>query len=215
MAMLRFLKWIFFIFGGLGLIIMSFFYTQNRKDLHLYFKHKESLEYKAIRVSCTNVENDYFFDCFYKKFDDYLKYVSLTGTSLGLKTAFSFIDEDKKNNKKYIKAENDIRYALNHLKINNLAIQNSINRFHGFKFTYGGYIGKIKDFLAGGEAFADGILEGLKSPAGIKSLNDSAKIKMYLKELASIESEYNEVKESTALWIEAKVRDLKEKHHVD
>ncbi len=213
--MLNFLKWIFLIFGGLGLIIMSFFYIQNRKDLHLYFDNKDKLDYETIRSSCPSAQKDYYFDCFLDEFREYAKKVSLTGISLGLKTGFSFIDEDKLNNKKFTKVENDVRYALNHLHLNNIVLENCTSRFHGLEFTYGGYIGKVKDFLDKGISFSDGIIAGLKSSEGISSLKDAELEKKYLNELEGIEAQYQLRRDSVTSWLDAKISTLKEKHKVD
>lgn len=212
--MLRFLKWIFFIFGGLGLLIMSFFYIQNRKDLHLYFEHKSSLAYEEVSQLCTN-KDQYYFNCFIEKFETYLSKVSLTGISLGLKTAFTFIDEDKKNNKKFTSKENDIRYGLNHLRLNNLVIENSTKRFHGLEFTYGGYIGKMKDFLDKAQDFSEGILEGLNGKEGISSIENESIKNEFFRDLKVIESDYQSKMQSSRAWLDAKISTLKEKHNVD
>ena len=212
--MLRFLKWIFFVFGGLGLLVMSFFYIQNKTDLHLYFGNKSTLEYDSIKVSCKEVESEYYFNCFYKNFAVYLQKVSLTGISLGLKTAFTFIDEDKMNNTLHKSKANDIRFAINHLKVNNLALKNSTKRFHGLEFTYGGYIGKVSDFLEKGMAFSDGILVGLKGDEGISSLTDEGLRSAFNIELKSVEKDYKMIQVSINSWLDSEIKQLKEKHEV-
>ena len=215
--MLRFLKWIFLIFGGLGLVIMSFFYVQNRTDLHLYFDNKNTLDYSYLKETCKDIDNSYYFDCFYNNFDVYLEKVSLTGISLGLKTAFSFSDRDKLSNTLYgeNEKENDIRFALNHLLVNNLALDNSTKRFHGFDFTYGGYIGKVKDFLDRGMAFSDGIITGLKGADGIKALGDTEQANAFSLELKSVEEKYRSIQLAINAWLSAEISALKEKHKVE
>jgi hypothetical protein len=213
--MLRFLKWIFFVFGGLGLLVMSFFYIQNRTDLHLYFNNKSLFEYDYLVETCKGVEDQYYSPCFLDTFESYTQKVSLTGISLGLKTAFTFIDKDKELNKKFSRTENNIRCALNHLSINNLALSNSTKRFHGLEFTYGGYIGKIKDFLAKGMSFSDGIIKGLKSSDGIKSLQNQVLEASYNEELTKIEAEYQNIQNDVNAWLEREIKQLKDKHDVD
>lgn len=212
--MLRLLKWVFLTFLTLGLLIMIFFYSQNRVDLHLYFEHKDSLSYDAIEATCSKTNDSYYFDCFQVNFENYLEKVSLTGTSFGLRSAFSFIDEDKKQNKLFDGAENDVRFALNYLKVNNLALENSIKRFHGFDFTYGGYIGKIKDFNEKAVQFSQGIIEGLRSDEGINALPMTER-KIYNEELISLEREFERVSKTVQDWLDKNIEKLKLKHDVD
>jgi len=212
--MFRFLKWTFLILGTLGLLIMIFFYSQNRQDLHLYYFGKDSLSYDSVKNNCPQASQEYYFKCFIESFKKYLQEVSLTGTSLGLKSAFTFIDEDKLNNKAFKGIENDVRYALNHLKLNNLALDNATKRFHGFEFTYGGYIGKISDFNEKANDFSLGIIEGLKSDSGIKALPVTLRDK-YSIELQSLEFEFIKVSKTVQAWLDLQISELKDKHQVD
>lgn len=212
--MLKLLKWVFLVFGSLGLLIMIFFYSQNRVDLHYYFANRDSLSYDVIKNNCPEAQEDYYFMCFKENFKKYLEGVSLTGTSLGLKSAFSFIDEDKQKNKMYKGVENDVRFGLNHLRINNLALENSTKRFHGFEFTYGGYIGKISDFNEKAVDFSKGIIDGLKSDDGIKSLPKTHRDKYYM-ELQSLEFEFNKITKTVQAWLDLNIKHLKDKHQVD
>ena len=66
--MLRFLKWIFFIFGGLALIIMMFFYAQNKKDIHLALEYKDILDYEYLAENCPQTEKNYLYPCFHKRY---------------------------------------------------------------------------------------------------------------------------------------------------
>jgi hypothetical protein len=212
--MFRFLKWTFLILGTLGLLIMIFFYSQNRQDLHLYYSGKDSLSYDTVKENCPQASNEYYFKCFIVNFKNYLEGVSLTGTSLGLKSAFTFIDEDKINNKSFEGVENDVRFALNHLKLNNLALVNATKRFHGFEFTYGGYIGKISDFNERANDFSIGIIEGLKSDSGIKALPVTIRDK-YSIELQSLEFEFFKISKTVQAWLDLQISELKDKHQVD
>ena len=79
--MLRFLKWIFFVFGGLGLLIMSFFFIQNKHDLKMYFNSKDSYSYEIIKSSCSDVKDEYYYPCFETVFEKYLEKVFLNNHS--------------------------------------------------------------------------------------------------------------------------------------
>lgn len=213
--MLRFLKWIFLVFGGLGVLILSFFYIQNKHDLNLFFKNKETLSYEYSIKTCLEVSQNYFYPCFEKNFNNYLSMVSLTGTSLGLKAAFNFIEEDRQNQKKYkTEKESSIRYALNHLRINNLALKNATQRFFGLEFTYGGYVGKIKDFQVEAKDFSDGIIKGLEGKDGVESILDPDLLSEFKSELTLILSEYKSVQQALDEWLNAEVIRLKAKHDV-
>jgi hypothetical protein len=213
--MLRFLKWIFLVFGGLGFSIMCFFFFQNKHDLQVYFGTKDTLSYEVLQTTCINANEKYYFPCFKESFRKYLTNVSLTGTSLGLKTAFNFVEDDKLNQKLYkTQKEADIRYALNHLVINNLALNNATNRFYGFDFTYGGYVGKIQDFHTKAREFSDGIIEGLKGKEGINSVVDPLKKSEFESDLAIIESEYKDSQDLVSKWLDSEVKRLKALHDV-
>jgi hypothetical protein len=211
--MLRFLKWIFLIFGGLGLTILSFFFIQNKHDLIEAFQHKDKLSYENVKASCLDVQADYYYPCFQKRFEDYLKNVSLTGTSIGLKFAFNFIEEDKKNTSYFIDtAEKDVEYALHYLTLNNLAIVNSTQRFFGLSFTYGGYVGKIKDNLEKAQEFSRGIIEGLEGSEGLARISDQVKKDFYQSRLHETVIQYELAVKTVQSWLDSEVNKLKEKY---
>lgn len=167
--MLRFLKYIFFIFGSLALGIMIFFYFQNKEDLGTVWENRKSVSYEVIAKECP--KNQY--DCFKNSFDRFSSKVSLTGLSLGLKLGFNYLEESKENsNLKY----KDIEYALRHLELNNTVIKYTNNRFYGFEKLYGGYIGKMIDFLAQAKDFSNNLIIGLtKTDEGIESVKEIEK----------------------------------------
>jgi len=213
--MLRFLKWIFFIFGGLGLLILTFFYIQNKQDLNTFFDNKENLSYESLQKKCLNIVNNSYYPCFKQEFDDYLDKVSLTGTSLGMKLAFNFLEEDRIHSYEGVEEnERNIIYGLKHLDINNLALDNSYRRFFGLEFTYGGYIGKLKDFLVEAKDFSDGIIEGLKGKDGISSLKDETLKQKYTADLERIEATYLIKRDEVQKWLNQKVDSLKKKHNI-
>lgn len=164
--MLRFLKYIFLIFGSIALAIMIFFYFQNKEDLNVVWDNRNELEYVNIQKDCKKQA----YECFKEKFEDLSKKVSITGLSLGLKLAFNYLEEEKEKSTVEYK---DIEYALRHLEINNIVIKYTNHKFHGFKNLYGGYIGKMVDFLASAKDFSNNLIIGLtRSDAGITSVKE-------------------------------------------
>lgn len=95
--MLRFLKWVFFIFGGLALSIMIFFYSQNKEDIHLALDYKEKLSHDYLVENCPVTKDKYYYPCFKKSFREMVSKAGLTGISIALKFAFNFMDDDKEN----------------------------------------------------------------------------------------------------------------------
>lgn len=211
--MLHFLKWIFFVFGGLGLAVMSFFFVQNKHDLGVAWDYKSQLDYDYMKQTCLNVEKDYYYPCFEKKFEEYLEKVSITGMSLGLKMAFNFIDEDKQKTTFFEnEIQKDLTYSFHYLKLNNLAISNSFKRFFGLEFTYGGFVGKVKDNLEKASLFSDGIIKGLKSEEGISKLNNPVLEEKFHMQLSQLEQEYAQAKDLTQKWLDKEVARLEQKY---
>lgn len=188
--MLRFLKWIFFIFGGLALAIMTFFYSQNKKDIHLALDYKDILDQEYLSENCPRSEGNYLYPCFYKHYSDMVEKAGLTGVSMALKLAFNFMDEDKEKQTRFSGNEKDIVYSLNYLELNNKAIDESDERFNGFEFMYGGYLSSIRDFLKGAKSFSEGIIQGLEGEKGISSLESVEKQELYQERLDELKAEF-------------------------
>lgn len=211
--MLRFLKWIFLIFGGLALGIMTFFFIQNKHDLTMAFEHRTQLNYSGMKQTCLNIEKDYYFPCFKKSFTKYLEKVSMTGMSLGLKMAFNFVDDDKANTKFFnSEIERDLTYSLHYLEINNLAIAQSYKRFFGLEFTYGGFVGKVQDNLERASKFAEGIVKGLKGKDGITKLNNPILEEQMYTKLSKLEDEFAQKKQEVESWLKVEIATLEKKY---
>lgn len=211
--MLRFLKWIFLIFGGLAFGILSFFFIQNKHDLKEAWEYRSKLDYTTMKKRCLNVEQEYYFPCFKKEFSKYLERVSITGMSLGLKMAFNFIDEDKKNTKYFeSELERDLQYSINYLELNNIAMGQSYKRFFGLKFTYGGFVGKVKDNLEKARAFSSGIIKGLKSKEGITKLNNPILEEQMHVKLAAVEKQFEQKKKDVQAWLDNEISMLEKKY---
>ncbi len=212
--MLRFLKWIFLIFGGLALVIMTFFFIQNKHDLTMAFEHRTQLNYAGMRQTCLNVEKEYYFPCFKESFSMYLEKVSMTGMSLGLKIAFNFIDDDKANTKYFdSELERDLTYSLHYLEINNLAVAQSYKRFFGLDFTYGGFVGKVQDNLDRATMFSEGIIKGLQGKDGITKLNNPALEEQMHTKLSELENDFAQKKNEVTAWLKAEIAALEEKYN--
>lgn len=206
--MLRFLKWIFLIFGGLALSVMIFFYSQNKKDIHLAMDYREKLSYDYLKENCPVNEKNYFYPCFKKEFEKMTSQAGLTGVSIALKFAFNFMDTDKENQKAYSGDEMNIVYSLNYLEINNIALDESDERFNGFKFMYGGYLSSIRDFLKGAKSFTDGLIAGLEGEEGIAKLQDEDKVIEYSEKLNRLKAQYNQLYSEVNEKNEAKIAEL-------
>lgn len=212
--MLRFLKWIFLIFGGLAFGILTFFFIQNKHDLMTAWDHKSELSYSSIKGSCLDVEKEYYYPCFRKSFLKYLDKVSMTGTSLGLKMAFNFIDEDKMYTKKFSSTlERDLTYSLNYLELNNFAISQSYKRFFGLEFTYGGFVGKVKENLDKADIFSNGIIDGLRGKEGISKLKSLELQKKLNARLEALEADFNHNKKNVQTWLDAEIKILDKKYN--
>lgn len=212
--MLRFLKWIFLIFGGLALGIMTFFFIQNKHDLTMAYEHRTQLNYAGMRQTCLNVEKEYYFPCFKESFSKYLQKVSMTGMSLGLKIAFNFIDDDKANTKYFdSELERDLTYSLHYLEINNLAVAQSYKRFFGLDFTYGGFVGKVQDNLDRATMFSEGIIKGLQGKDGITKLNNPALEEQMHTKLSELENDFAQKKNEVTAWLKVEIAALEEKYN--
>lgn len=211
--MLRFLKWIFLIFGGLAIALLSFFFFQNKHDITVAYDHYDKLQYTSLKKTCLNIKKDYYYPCFVKEFKKYLDLTSLTGMSIGLKMAFNFVELDKENTTFFdSEAEKDIVYSLNYLELNNLAIKSSYKRFFGFEFTYGGFVGKVQDNLEKASAFSNGIIEGLKGKDGITKLNNPVLEEKMHERLNLLQLELKGSQEQVRSWLDIEIKKLEKKY---
>lgn len=212
--MLRFLKYIFLIFGGLALAIMTFFFSNNKNDVLTVIEYRGPLSYSGLQETCLNVEKNYFYPCFKERFEDYISKVSLTGVSLGLKLAFNVLDEDKENTSLFEDQKiKDVNYALSYLVINNLAIDNAYRRFYGFEFTYGGYILKLQEFYKKAYEFSDNIIQGLEGDEGIVAIaqKDPQKAQELSKRLNNIKQNYQNVRRKAEAFMQVEVEKQEKK----
>lgn len=211
--MIRYLKWIFLIFGGMALLVIGFFGYQNRKDLSLAWDYSDKLDYEYQQKHCKEASKDkYYFPCFKKDFKEYVEKGGLTAIGLGLKMAFNFMDKDKANNQAFeTQNERDVAFALNYLELNNMAISQSYLRFNGFKNMYGGYLSSLRDYLDGAKKFSDNLIHGLESDKGIASIKNKETKDRFAKRFASLKSEYERVYSEARGFTENEIEDFLEK----
>lgn len=165
--MIKYLKYILLVFGSLGVLLVSFFFFQNKHDLSTYSEFGDKLDYDYLSSNCIGTKDNYYYPCFLKHYETYNSKVSLTGRSLGLKKAFDFLDEDKAKSK----IENkDIVYSLNYLEINNIAITNVENHYYGFDFVRPSYPEQVKRFKEKAAEFSQNLIFGLEGVDGLQKL---------------------------------------------
>ena len=211
--MIRYLKYVFLIFGGLGLSIMAFFYYQNHHDLHLVWDYSDELDYEEIAEDCSKAQGSYYYPCFLEEFKELVEQSGITGISFGLKLAFNFMDEDKATTTLFENEKvKDIEYALNYLEINNLAIRNSYQRFFGIRNMYSGYLSSLRDFLDGAEKFSQNLIDGLDGEDGISSIeNDQARERVELR-YEEVLSEYEEEYSKARTFVESEIEKVLKAH---
>lgn len=172
--MVRYLKYIVLIFGSIGVMAASFFYYQNRNDISVGLKYRSIIDYGYLKEHCLEVEKDYYYPCLKKKYIEYLAKVSFTGTNFGLRMMFNVMDQDKAMTTKFSDDKiKNIYYSLNYLEVNNLAMHNAYQSYHGIQALYGGYLATLREYYPKAQLFSTGIITGLESSQGLESLADS------------------------------------------
>lgn len=213
--MLKFLKYIFLIFGSIAFIIMLFFFWNNKHDVTTAFEYRNQLSYDGLKQTCVNVQKDYYYPCLRERFADYAQKVSLTGISIGLKFVFDTLDDDKEN-VKFFQSEKirDLHYSINYLEINNIVIENAYKRFFGFNldFSYSHYIIRMRDHYENAYKFSDNLLIGLKGDEGISSVKDPVVAQQLVLRLEAVEAQYKKVKNDADKFIQLEV-DKQEKKY--
>lgn len=98
------------------------------------------------------------YQCYLKEYREYMGLVGLTGLSIGLKKSFNFLDELKQyqtQGRTDLPEEIPLEYALYYLEINNIALSQTLRRYHGYDFMRGGNYSSYRDFFKKSFAFAD------------------------------------------------------------
>ncbi|MFT6632182.1 MAG: hypothetical protein ACJAS4_002144 [Bacteriovoracaceae bacterium] len=202
--MVKYLKYIVLIFGGIGIIAVSFFYLQNKTDIAQAFEYKGRIDYDYLNKNCKLIEKDYLFPCIKKEYEDYLNHVSLTGTSIGLKMVFNVMDEDRARTTYFSSEEiKQLHFSINYIEINNLALQNAYKRYFGFKNLYGGFVSSLEQYYGKAYEFNDNLILGLESADGIKKLKSDEEVQILKNRLESAKNDYYRIKNEVQLHLES------------
>lgn len=192
--MIRYLKYIFLIFGTLALLIIGFFVFQNKEDLSLVMEFRSKLSYDTVSENCPDAQGSYYFPCFKPVFEEFTSKGSLTAIGFGLKMAFNFMDDDKESTTLFpTQKQKDVAYALDYLELNNIAIAASNKSFKGFDNMYGGYLSSLREFLEGAKKFSDNLIAGLEGEDGIAAIEDKSAKAMFSERFKIVKSEYDRV----------------------
>ena len=204
--MVRYLKWIVIIFGSIGLLIGSFFFFQNKEDIQTSWEYKDKIDYQYLREKC---EDKYVFPCLKPVMAEYFQKVSMTGIGFGMKMAFTVMDQDK-DNTDFFKSEpiKNMRFSLNYLILNNMAMNHVYQNYHGFDKLYGGYLASLEQFYGKAERFSEDIITGLQGPEGIILIQDEDVKNDFFNELEMLKKEYYDIKKKSQKFINEEMSKL-------
>ncbi len=169
--MIKYLKYILIVFGSLGVLLVGFFYFQNQHDLHTYLSYRNSLSYDDVKANCKS-EKEYYYPCFKEKFKEYISKVSITGRSIGLNSAFDFLEEDKKRNKFFSSKVKDITYSIHYIEINNIVLSKLSSSYFGFEFLRSSFIASVQRFEEKAFEFSENLIFGLESKEGLEKIKE-------------------------------------------
>lgn len=207
--MIRYLKYIVIVFGGLGLTIGGFFFLQNKHDISLAWEYSSKIDTDYLKSECKQGAS--VIPCLHGEFREFSKQASLTGMSMGMKMAFNVIDEEKFRetifkNESYKK----VFYSLAHLRINNMALDQVYRNYHGFDSLYPGYIGSLPKFYEDGFEFSENIIHGLQGPEGIETIEDEDLRSAVQADFQEVETRYFAIKEAAKKFIETETNRLEQ-----
>jgi hypothetical protein len=207
--MVRYLKYIILIFGGIGVIAVSFFYMQNKTDISKALEYRGRIDYQYLSENCKVIDKDYLYPCIKAEFADYLNHVSLTGTSMGLKMVFNVMDEDRENTTLF-KDENtkQLHFSISYIEINNMALQNAYKRYFGFENLYGGFVSSLEQYYGKAYEFNDNLILGLESAEGIKKLKSDKEIQILRNRLELAKNDYYQIKNEVQEYLESEFKRL-------
>ena len=208
--MIRYLKYVFLTFGLLALGLMTFFYQQNKKDIALALEYRGKLDRAEVQKNCASDQQGSLYSCFKNKVTPFFEQAGLTGLSLGLRFAFNFLEEDKAKTQVYAdnQAAKDVFYALHYLEMNNLVLKNVTHQFHGFQFTYGGYLSRMKDLLDKAKKFSDNLILGIESDDGLAKLRDHHDYEALKKRFLDLKKNYNQYYRQAKSWNDNRIQEL-------
>ena len=203
--MVRYLKYIIIIFGGLGLLVGSFFYLQNKNDIQRAWSFSHRIDYEYLKKMCQPAKMVYI--CLEQEFGEFAEQASLTGMGIGMKMAFNVMDRQQ--------AEmgtsnfNKFSHSIYYLRLNNLALKHVYKNYFGFKSFYPGFIGSLPRFYQKGFEFSENIINGLEGPEGLQVLESSEEVKSLRRKLEQAKTEYFHTKSQVNDFIEKETNRLK------
>ena len=210
--MVRYLKYIVLVFGTIGIIIASFFYFQNKTDIHRAFSYKSKIDFKSLRVQCHAKVGESVFPCLKSEFTNSLVGASLTGTSFGMKMVFNVLDEDK--DQFTVVRDSNIKnfiYSIHYLEVNNLAIGNVYKNYFGFSFLYGGFLTSLQQYLKKANRFSQEIITGLEGPKGLMMIDAKKEHSALYQRFEEVKKKYYLEKVKANKFIENKWAELSNK----
>lgn len=207
--MVRYLKYIVLVFGGLGLMIGGFFFLQNKHDLATAWEYSSRIDTRFLKQQCR--QSPSVIPCLELEFADFAKQASLTGMSIGMKMAFNVIDDEKYKEEIFSnKAYKNVFYSMAHLKINNLALDQVYRNYYGFDVFYPGYIGSLPRFYEEGFEFSENLIHGLQGPEGIEAIKDEALRSAVETDFKLVEERYFSIKNTVNEYIERETNRLEQ-----
>lgn len=207
--MVRYLKYIVIIFTAIGLVAVSFFFMQNKKDILLAMEHEDYIDYDYLTENCQQKQGNSIYPCLKVQFNKYAEKVSLTGVSMGLKMVFNVMDEDKEKNSFYSSKDiRDLHYSIHYLEINNIAISQPYKRYHGFKNLYGGYLASLQQFYKKSYEFSENIIIGLEGSEGLKKIIDQSEYQRLELRLKSVKERYFALKKQIDSYLDLEIQRL-------
>ncbi len=207
--MVRYLKYIVLIFGSIGIMAASFFYLQNSNDIKIAWNNK-TINYDYLKKHCLLKDGDYIYPCIKDEYQKFLKQVSLTGTSMGLKMVFNAMDEDKDRTTKFANETiKQLQYSINYVEINNLALDNAYRRYFGFQSLYGGFVASLKKYYEEGFEFSLNIILGLEGKDGIVKVQDPKERELLEKGLKAAKADFYRIKTEVEAFLDKEMTRLK------
>lgn len=204
--MVKYLKYIVIVFGGIGLLVGSFFYLQNKRDIEYAWAFEDQLDRENLLKDCPD---GFFYPCIKKEFSSLVTKTSLTGTSMGLKIVFNAMELDKESNQQFSSEQlKDFYYSVFYLEINNLAMAHVYRNYNGYEFLYGGFVGSLPRFYQRAYEFSENIINGLAGPQGTSQLKDSEEKAQLVNSFEQVKNEYFQLKSQVNEFIEKETKKL-------
>lgn len=177
--------------------------------------YKDKLDFSYLKEQCAITSKESVYPCLKAEFSNYLKGVSLTGTSIGMKFVFTVMDADKDRfkvgrDKKYV----DMVYSLHYLELNNLALSHFYKQYFGFSFLYGGFVSSLGQYTKKGYRFSQDIITGLEGSEGLILLKDHAEYDQLKGRFSKIKENYYRTKQEIEDFIEKERAKILAKHNL-